>query len=91
MIADGGKREVGILKENRACSPDVGPASVLGVATFEEKMAEKKVRKMGKKIRQKRTRRRRGGFISEISPDHGDRIFRKGGKRKNRRSSRGSG
>lgn len=64
MMADGGKSEVGILKEKRACNPDVVPASVLGVATLDEKIAEKKVRRMGKKIRQKRIRRRRGGRIS---------------------------
>lgn len=61
MIADGGKREEGILKEKRACNPVVGPAIALGVATREEERAEKKVRKMGRKIKQKARRMRRGG------------------------------
>jgi hypothetical protein len=64
IIADGGKSDEGMLKEKRACNPDVRPASVLGVATFDEESAEKKVRKIGKKIRQKRTTRRRGGRMS---------------------------
>lgn len=63
-MAEGGKSEEGILKEKRACNPDDRPASVLGVATCEEERAEKKVRKIGKKIRQKITRRRRGGRMS---------------------------
>jgi hypothetical protein len=63
-MAEGGKSEEGILKEKRACSLDDRPASVLGVATCEDERAEKKVRKIGKKIRQKSTRRRRGGRIA---------------------------
>jgi hypothetical protein len=64
MMADGGKSEVGILKENKACSPDERPASVLGVATFDEEKAEKRVKRIGKKIRQKSPRRRRDDRIS---------------------------
>jgi hypothetical protein len=64
MIADGGKSEVGMLNENRACSPDGWPVSEVGVATSEEESAENKVTKIGKKIRQKSTTRRRGGRIS---------------------------
>lgn len=63
-MADGGKSDVGMLKENSACNPDVRPASVFGVATFEEDKAEKRVRRIGKKIRQKSRRRRRGGRMS---------------------------
>lgn len=63
MIADGGKSDDGMLKENRACNPDVRPANVLGVATVGDESAEKRVRNIGKKIRQKRIRRRRGGRI----------------------------
>jgi hypothetical protein len=60
-MADGGNSEEGMLKENSACSPVVRPASVLGVATSGEVSAEKKVRRIGKKIRQKSTMIRRGG------------------------------
>jgi hypothetical protein len=63
-MADGGKSEEGMLKENKACSPVVRPASVLGVATLGDVSAEKKVRRIGKKIRQKRTMIRRGGRMS---------------------------
>lgn len=62
-MADGGKSDDGTLNENRACSRDVRPASVLGVATVGDESAEKRVRKIGKKIRQKSIRRRRGGRI----------------------------
>lgn len=62
-MADGGKSDDGMLKEKRACNPDVRPASVLGVATRGEERAEKKVRRMGRKIRQKRMRIKRGGCI----------------------------
>lgn len=61
IIADGGKREDGTLKEKRARNPVVRPASVLGAVTLGEVSAEKKVRRIGKKIRQKRTMRSRGG------------------------------
>jgi len=64
MIADGGKSDAGMLNENKACNPDGRPAIVFGVATSDEEKAEKKVRNIGKKIRQKSTRRRRGGRIS---------------------------
>lgn len=64
IIADGGNSEEGMLKEKRACNLDVRPASVFGVATLGEESAEKKVRKIGKKMRQNSTRRRRGGRIS---------------------------
>lgn len=63
-MADGGNSDEGMLKEKKAWSLDVRPASVLGVATLDEERAEKKVRKIGKKMRQKSTRRRRGGRIS---------------------------
>lgn len=63
-MADGGKRADGILKEKRACNPDVGPASAFGVATRgEDERAEKKVRKMGRKIKQNARRIRRGGLM----------------------------
>lgn len=65
-MADGGNREEGMLKENKACSPVVRPASVLGVATLGDVSAEKKVRRIGKKIRQKRTMIRRGGRMSLV-------------------------
>lgn len=42
------------------------PASVLGVVTLDDVSAEKKVRRIGKKIRQKRTMIRRGGRISLV-------------------------
>lgn len=64
IIAEGGKSEEGMLKEKRACNPDVRPASVFGVATLDEESAEKKVRKIGKKMMQKMTRRKRGGRMS---------------------------
>lgn len=72
MMAEGGNREVGMLKENRACIPEAGLVRVLGVATWDEESAEKRVRKMGKKIRQKRTTRRRGGRIAGIWVEHDD-------------------
>ena len=65
-MADGGKRDDGMLKENKARSPVVRPVSVLGVATSGDVSAEKKVRRIGKKIRQKRTMSRRGGRMSLI-------------------------
>lgn len=62
IIADGGKRDEGILKEKRACNPVVGPASAFGVATWvDDDRAEKKVRKIGRKIKQNARRTRRGG------------------------------
>lgn len=60
-MADGGKSDDGMLNANSARSPVARPASVLGVATSEDVSAEKKVRRIGKKIRQKRTMRSRGG------------------------------
>lgn len=65
-MADGGKSEDGILKDNRECSPEVRPASVSGAATRGEVIAEKMVRRIGKKIRQKSTMIKRGGRISGI-------------------------
>lgn len=71
-MADGGKSEEGMLKEKRACNPDDWPAIVFGVATLGDERAEKKVRKIGTKMRQKRTRRRRGGRISRNNRRFGD-------------------
>lgn len=65
-MADGGKRDDGMLKENKARSPVVRSVSVLGAATSGDVSAEKKVRRIGKKIRQKRTMSRRGGRMSLI-------------------------
>lgn len=62
-MAEGGKSEDGMLKENRACSPDVRPDSVCEVETVGDERAEKMVRKIGKKTRLKRIKRRRGDRI----------------------------
>ena len=65
-MADGGNRDEGMLKEKRACRPVARPASESGVDTLgEEVKAEKKVRMMGRKMRQKTTAIKRGGRIVE--------------------------
>jgi hypothetical protein len=69
MMADGGKSEDGTLKEKRAWRPDVRPANVLRVVTRGDDSAEKNVRKMGRKSRQKRTGIRRGSRIFDNRRD----------------------
>lgn len=68
IMADGGKREEGILKENRACNPVVGPAIALGFVTREEdERAEKSVRRIGRKIKQNARKTTRGGrMLDEV-------------------------
>lgn len=68
-MADGGKREEGMSKEKRACSLVLRPTSVLGVAMSCDVSAEKKVRRIGKKMRQKRTIRSRGGRMFLVNVD----------------------
>ena len=66
IIAEGGKREEGTLKEKKAPSPLVRPAKESGVTAPEDggedeaKRTEKKVKKLGSSTRTKRNRTNRG-------------------------------
>ena len=66
-IADGGKSEVGTLKERMAGHPFVRPVRASGAPAEggedEEERAEKRVKMMGRQMTASRNRRRRGGRI----------------------------